>query len=301
MGSEILHYRSVEHFYQLLNLKSPRLDGFGIILLSNLDVPENIINQKVTCEFYCVMCNTTDQDLIYGTSNYEQKNGLLSFVAPNQLIIGTEGSNSKDGWILVFSPKFIKNADSIKNTGLHHLFSYDINKALNASSDELDIINQGIKRMHNELIRNDDLSQNIISTEIFLLLQNCLRVYNQQFETSNESEFNLLAKVDYFLETYYEQNRNLNDGLPNLQYLADQFCLTPKHLSKTLKSNTGVKTTDYINSYIINKAKNTLLASNKTIQEIAFDLGFSQPHYFTQLFKKFTGETPLKYRKEKTN
>ncbi len=301
MGSEILHYRSVEHFFQLLNLESPRLDGFGIISLADLNVPGNIINQKVTCEFYCVMCNSTDKHLIYGTSNYEQKNGLLSFVAPNQLIIGTEGSNSKDGWILVFSPKFIKNSHFIKDSSLHHLFSYDINEALNANNEELDVINQGIKRMQSELIRNDEYSQNIISTEIFLLLQNCLRAFNRQFNTKNNSDTNLLAKVDYFLETYYEQNRNLNDGLPNLQYLADQFCLTPKYLSKTLKSNTGIKTTDYINSFIINKAKSTLLVSNKTIQEIAFDLGFSQPHYFTQLFKKFTGETPLEYRKEKSN
>ena len=52
----------------------------------------------------------------------------------------------------------------------------------------------------------------------------------------------------------------------------------------------------YIHSYIIEEAKTILLSSNYTISEIAYNLGFEYPQYFSKLFKQKTGLSPFEYR-----
>ena len=69
------------------------------------------------------------------------------------------------------------------------------------------------------------------------------------------------------------------------------------YLSDFLKSTTGNTAIEHIHNYIIERAKIDLISSNKSISEIAFELGFEYPHYFSRLFKRKTGMTPSKYQK----
>jgi YesN/AraC family two-component response regulator len=63
-----------------------------------------------------------------------------------------------------------------------------------------------------------------------------------------------------------------------------------------LKKETGRSAKDHINGYVIEHAKQILLASERSVSEVAYTLGFNYPHYFTRLFKAKTGMTPVEFR-----
>jgi AraC-like DNA-binding protein len=85
--------------------------------------------------------------------------------------------------------------------------------------------------------------------------------------------------------------------LPSVKYFAELLFLSPNYLSDLLKKETGKTAQEYLHYYLIEEAKNNLLNTNDPINEIAFNLGFEYPQYFSKLFKSKTGMTPLAFRK----
>ena len=85
-------------------------------------------------------------------------------------------------------------------------------------------------------------------------------------------------------------------GIPTVKYCAEQVSLSPNYLSDLLKKETGKNTQDHIHYYLIEKAKTRLLSSDSTVSEIAYELGFEYPQYFSKLFKMKIGISPSNYR-----
>ena len=69
-----------------------------------------------------------------------------------------------------------------------------------------------------------------------------------------------------------------------------------KTLYKVIKKETGKSAKEYIQDKIIDAAKNLAFDPDKTVNEIAYELGFKYPQHFTRLFKNVTGYTPNEYR-----
>lgn len=82
----------------------------------------------------------------------------------------------------------------------------------------------------------------------------------------------------------------------NVGFYADKLCLTPKYLSKLIKTATGRSAPEWIDSYVILEAKNLLKYSNCTIKEIVYKLNFPNQSVFYKFFKARTGMTPSEYR-----
>ena len=80
-------------------------------------------------------------------------------------------------------------------------------------------------------------------------------------------------------------------------FYADKLFLTPKYLSKIVKSVSGISAPDWINSFIVLEAKNMLKYSDLTISEIVYKLNFTSQSVFYKFFKAQTGMTPSEYRK----
>ena len=88
---------------------------------------------------------------------------------------------------------------------------------------------------------------------------------------------------------YHLQHRNVG-------FYADKLCLTPKYLSKLIKTATGRSAPDWIDAYVILEAKNLLKYSNVTIKEVVYRLNFPNQSVFYKFFKARTGMTPSEYR-----
>ena len=81
-----------------------------------------------------------------------------------------------------------------------------------------------------------------------------------------------------------------------MQYCADELHLSANYLSDLLRKETETTALRYIHDKVIELAKTQIIATNKTISEIAYQLGFQYPQHFTRLFKKEVGCTPNEYR-----
>lgn len=81
-----------------------------------------------------------------------------------------------------------------------------------------------------------------------------------------------------------------------LDYYANRMEITPKHLSRTVKKQTGYTAVDWIERYVILEAKVLLKSSNLNIQQISDELNFQSQSFFGKYFKKITGMSPKEFR-----
>ena len=220
----------------------------------------------------------------------------MSFIAPNQIIsIDNDEDRNKDGWSLLFHPDLIRQyqlGKTIKNYGF---FSYSVNEALHLSDEEeksIEVIIQNIQKEINE--RLDNFSQDVIVSNLELLLSYCNRFYNRQFITRKMATNDLLTNFETNLENYFSDNSNLT--LPTVEKLATDLNVSSSYLSDMLRSLTGQNTQQHIHDKLIDKAKEILTTTDLTVSEVAYQLGFEYPQSFSKLFKSKTDLTPLEYK-----
>ena len=82
----------------------------------------------------------------------------------------------------------------------------------------------------------------------------------------------------------------------NVEFYADQLCLTPKYLSTMIKKTSGKSVPEWIRFALVMDAKMQLKYSTLTVQQISESLHFPNPSFFGRFFKKYAGVTPLEYR-----
>ena len=78
--------------------------------------------------------------------------------------------------------------------------------------------------------------------------------------------------------------------------IAEKLNVSPNYLSGLLKTLTGQNTQQHIHDKLIEKAKEKLSATNSSVSEIAYELGFEHPQSFSKLFKTKTNLSPLEFR-----
>lgn len=297
---EIYHVETISELNKLLNQDKPKHPLVSVVDFSKVEsFGEN--NVKTTLGFYSIMLKSNPCGILkYGREYYDFEEGTLVCIAPNQVAsIDNESDqqNQVTGWGLFFHPDLIRGASLGSKMKDYTFFSYEVNEALHLSDKEKQTLNDCVAKIENELSQNiDKHSQDLIVSNIELLLNYCIRYYDRQFITRRNSNKDILVRFENVLKEYFSSENLKDKGLPSVKYLAEQLFLSQNYLSDLLKKETGKNAQDHIHSYIIEEAKNSLLNSNATVSEIAFQLGFDYPQYFSKLFKTKTGMTPVEYR-----
>lgn len=107
------------------------------------------------------------------------------------------------------------------------------------------------------------------------------------------------SDVDTSIIKYIENNYTYADL--SINYLADYFHMNPSTISLTVKNTLGTGFHQYISLLRVNKAKELLLTSDKSINEICDECGFASQQTFYRTFKKITGVTTSEFRKANQN
>ena len=280
-----------------MGLQSPLNPLITIIDHSKTTNDNQSQNQKMSLDFYNISIKRSFRgQLKYGKNDYDFDEGTMSFIAPNQIItIDNVEDKNKDGWSLLFHPDLIRQyplGKGIKNYGY---FSYEVNEALHLSDEEektIELIIQNIQREINS--RLDNFSQDVIVSNLELLLSYCNRFYSRQFITRKMATNDLLTNFENILDKHFANNSDLT--LPTVEKLATNLNVSTSYLSDMLRSLTGQNTQQHIHEKLIEKAKEILTTTNFTISEIAYQLGFEYPQSFSKLFKSKTNLTPIEYR-----
>jgi len=221
----------------------------------------------------------------------------LVFMAPNQVITYSPDLQIEEGWALYFHPDLIHSSSLGKNISSYTFFNYDLNEALHISEDEKSIINDCIAKIEKEYSQNiDQHTQGLIVSNLELLLNYCSRFYGRQFYTREKVSNDVVQKFEKLLKAYFSKDTLIDVGLPDVKYFAANLSLSPNYLSDLLNKYTGKSTQEHIHLQLIEKAKVLLWSTEKSISEIAFNLGFEHPSHFNKLFKSKTGTSPSGYR-----
>jgi AraC-like DNA-binding protein len=256
---------------------------------------------RISCDFYSVMFkNYCANNMRYGRQSYDFQEGSLVCIAPKQVVTMDKEIEKKEdmmGWGLFFHPDLLHGTSLGSKMKEYTFFSYETSEALHLSDKEKETLYDCIEKIETELQENiDHYSQTLIVSNIELLLNYCQRYYGRQFITRKGSNRTIVEKVADVLTKYFNSNELNKNGLPSVTYLAEKVNLSPNYLSDLLKKETGMNAKDTIHYYLIEEAKRILLGTNKSISEIAYELGFEYPQYFSKLFKQKTGNTPQEFR-----
>ena len=295
--SEIIRVETISQMTQMGDLKEPKHPLVYVMDVTDFQIPEELKEIKVTTGFYSIFLKDADCGIQYGRNTYDFDEGVLSFFAPGQVTQSTNDAEPTYGWALFFHPDLIRKSPLGKKIEDYHFFSYDVHEALHLSKKEEDILTDCIKKIEFELEQNiDGHSQQLLISNIELLLNYCNRFYERQFHTRSDHHKDVVTQIEGEIKKYFDDNQQIELGLPTTGYLAEKVNLSPNYLGDLLKKETGKNTKEHINDYVVDKAKTILLNTESNVSEIAYDLGFNYPHYFSRLFKQKTGLTPAKYR-----
>lgn len=110
--------------------------------------------------------------------------------------------------------------------------------------------------------------------------------------TGENGSSQTVREVRRFLENHFA------DTELSLTQVAEAFYLNPSYLSRVFKEESGFSFVEYLTKVRMDRALQLLRHTDKRVYEIAAEVGFKDPHYFSLTFKKINGLTPNEYRKK---
>ncbi len=239
-------------------------------------------------------------DMVYGRHTYDYQEGTMVFLAPGQVAgMNSNGETYQPkGYALVFHADLIHGTALGKHMGDYSFFGYQSNEALHLSERERKIVLDSFSKISYELEHAvDKHSKRLIASTIELLLNYCMRFYDRQFITRDTVHKGILERFDNLLNEYFESDKPGAIGLPSVAYCAGELNLSTNYFGDLIKKETGKTAQEYIQSKVIELAKEKLFDVSKTVNEVAYQLGFKYPQHFTRLFKQWVGQSPNDYRR----
>lgn len=296
--STIQKFNSISALHKALGFPKPLHPLVSLVNYADIKTPYEELPKALLLNFYKISYKKSLTGKIkYGQNYYDFDEGGLSFISPNQVISSAEDEKNYSGYTLLFHPDFIRNYQLDTKIKAFGFFSYSVNEALFLSDKEKQIIFSVFENIREELNSTiDDFSQDVVVSHIDVLLNYSNRFYKRQFITRKAVNHDLLTQLEQTLNAYFEHEKALQIGLPTVEYLAERLNVSPRYLSDLLRSLTGQNAQQHIHEKLIEKAKMYLTATNLTVSEIAYQLGFEQPQSFNRLFKKKTNLTPIEFK-----
>lgn len=238
-------------------------------------------------------------DLHYGRHTYDYQEGTLVFLAPGQVagINSNRETYQPKGCALVFHADLIHGTLLGRHIQDYTFFGYQSNEALHLSERERKIVLDCFSKIEYELEHAIDRhSKKLIVDNIELFLNYCIRFYDRQFITRENVHKGILERFETLLNEYFETDKPQTNGLPSVAYCAAELYLSAGYFGDLIKKETGKTAQEYIQSKVIDVAKERMFDQSKTVNQIAYELGFKYPQHFTRLFKQKVGHSPNEYR-----
>ena len=289
-------FESLSDLHRVLGVPKPMHPLVSFINIKDIKVLPEELGNTFILNFYKVsyksdLCGQAK----YGQNYYDFGEGGLVYTAPNQLF--EVHPTVSTGYLMLIHPDFLLGYELANKIKRYGFFSYATNEALHISENEKETIFSIFKIIEEELqSRIDDFSQDVIISQLDLLLNYSNRFYKRQFLTRKAVSSDLLQKLETFLDDYFNNEKTILEGIPSVQSLSEHLNMSPNYLSDMLRTLTGQNAQQHIHNRLIEKAKEKLSTTELSISEIAYELGFEHSQSFNRLFKSKTKLTPLKFR-----
>ncbi|MES2486189.1 MAG: AraC family transcriptional regulator, partial [Bacteroidota bacterium] len=215
-------------------------------LISIIDYGKAVFDPKdfeqgIILNFYKISFKTNfSGKLRYGHGYYDFEEGAMSFVSPGQVLRMQDEEADYSGMSLHIHPDFIRPYNLNTNIKKYGFFAYTASEGLYLSEKEKETILSVYANIQDELNeRIDNFSQDVIISQIELLLNYGNRFYNRQFITRKTVNNDVVARLETLLADYFNSNKVQEMGLPTVHYISEKLNISPNYLSDMLRSLTG--------------------------------------------------------------
>lgn len=225
---------------------------------------------------------------------YSLKADTILFVPPglkHRMYI----DQSVNGIYILFNEEFIRynrmNYVPLKD---YRLFNNpDFKSLITVSSDKQKKLSDITSLIFDELKTPDDYSRDIVLNLLHLFLLESRRIFDHQYPASvSEPELTpdtTIIKFKQLIEDHFVTQKNVSS-------YAEMLNMNPSCLNELSKRTTGITAGELIRNRVIDETKKLLYSSSISGKEIAFQLGFDDPAYFSRFFRKYTGLTLKEFR-----
>ena len=231
--------------------------------------------RKLYGVYAVLLKDTVCGSLKYGQSIYDYQRGTMLFIAPGQ-VMGSEDDgqlHQPEGWILTFHPEFLRGTPLAGIMKEYSYFSYNANEALHLSEQERRTVIECMEKIRTELqYPVDKHSKPLITDNIKLLLDYCIRFYDRQFITRENANHDILTHFESLLDDYFASGKAARQGMPSVQQCADALYLSSNYFSDLVKKETGMSALKHIQQKMLDVAKERVFDSSKSISEISYEL-----------------------------
>lgn len=292
---------SISQFHRLLSLPDPLHPLVSVVHVEDIRPVKDVVWEGFFLNFYTISLKRNVQAKgKYGQGYYDFDKGVMSFTAPKQLqshvMLADTQQEPGTGYVLFLHPDFLLQNPLVHKILTFGYFDYSVNEALHLSVREEQDMLDLFRKIEQECEHIDMATQEIVLSQIDLMLNYCNRFYQRQFITRKPVNSNLLNRLDQLLNNYFDENKAVWNGLPVVKDLAEQLNVSQRYLSDMARVLTGQNTQQLIHEKLIEKAKEKLISTNLSVSEIAYELGFEHSQSFNKLFKNKTNVTPLEFR-----
>ncbi|MBL0740435.1 helix-turn-helix domain-containing protein [Chryseolinea lacunae] len=296
------HFKSISELHRENGFQPPSNPLIGLIKCGQLRTC-SLSNAEFTSDFYAIGFKKLKSGVIrYGRTKYDHDHGSMSFFKPRQVIELRDVELHEDGFLIFFHEDILNGYPLYHEIKKYSYFDYETNEALHLSAKEEQIIWELYNKIETEYNNNpDEYSRDIILTHIDSILKYSQRFYKRQFINRTDLSGKIVSRFNDMLTHYVEDGHLKTIGLPTVKYVAAELNISGRYLSDLLKQETGKTALELIHIFLMTEAKNMLLASDNTVSEIAYNLGFENPPYFSRLFKKEVGISPNLFKKQVLN
>lgn len=229
--------------------------------------------------------------------------GTLTVVGPNSLV-AVEDANTTAGDMLFLSAQILNEVHldpaALRTSGIRSKFSSPV---VPLSKEEFDLVDRYMELLHYNAIENAEshYARQIARTLASAVLYQVLQIFHtrtEKTEAPGDPDTNNLSsrRISYvrrfagLLQEHFRRERSVG-------FYAEKLCISPKYLSHVVKQATGRSAASWIDQYVILEAKNLLRFSGRNVQQVTYDLNFTNQSSFGKYFKHLTGMSPTEYQR----
>ena len=299
------HFNSIADFMAVMGLEKPEHPMLAVCEKKG----EARLGDSHTCgverisystDFYAIAIKQIIAgEMHYGRTKYDFSNGSMMFMAPRQVITCDQLVISKNAIMIFIHEDFVRGHELYNTLKKYSFFSYAVNEALHLSPKEETLMRQLLTNLHDEYQNNqDEFSKDLLMSQLDTLLKYANRYYKRQFLNRTDMSTETVSRFNDAIRAYFEDGKMDLIGVPKIEDIASELKMSARYLSDTLKAETGKSALEHIHLYLLDEAKHLLLNPDLTVAEVAYQLGFDYPQYFSRLFKKKIGQSPKEYREQ---
>jgi len=230
-------------------------------------------------------------DVVTGIYKFKARKNTF-FVIPSRMIVSSGNwTPDSEGFVLLFNPDFfLQNNISHQMLANKNWLSGSVRPDIYLPDDQAEEVGRILETILQEKELRNKANTEFIAVKILELLILGERLSVQmQTGSANLPVSDIIKQFVDLLDIHFSKEHSV-------KFYADQLAMHPNHLNALVKKHTGMSAKESIQNRILLEIKYLLHSTKLPIKEIANQMGFSDPNYFTTFFKRFESRSPVSYR-----